>query len=811
LSPTFEKCETMIVTYNWLKEFADFDLTADALAELLTMIGLEVEGIQKVGADLDDVVVAIVREKMQHPNADKLSLCQVDNGKEVLTIVCGAQNFKEGDTVALAQIGAVLPGDFRIKRSKIRGSESFGMLCSEKELGLADESEGIMVLPAGLQLGTPVFEALGLKDVIFEIGLTPNRADCLSVIGIAREIAAMLGKRVKYSSPEVVENGPAIDAVASVVIKDPDLCPRYMARYVTGCKVGPSPGWMVKRLNAVGIRSINNVVDITNYVLLEYGHPLHAFDYRLLAGGTVIVKRAAEGESFVTLDGQERLLTSQDLTICDAEKAIALAGIMGGGNSEISDTTTDILLESAYFAPSAIRRTARRLGMHTEASHRFERGADVSILPRVLDRAASLMAELACGKIAIGSIDVYPSPIQPRVVSIRLERIERILGIEIPLEDVKRIFNNLEFTVECPEPGIFHVTVPTYRVDIEREIDLIEEVARLNGYENIPVTMPKVRTFSDRPSPHQALERKLRELFITHGLSEVITYSFVNPSVFNKIMLDEDDPRRKPIRVLNPLSEDQAVMRTTLLPGLLDTTARNLSFRLMNVQVFEMRRIYLPVDDNDLPDEPVYAAGTLTGLRDPESWNRSAESLDFYDVKGMLENIFEMLGISNVVYEARDLEAFYHPGKACSVYFGAERIGSLGEIHPTVQENYAIEKPLYYFELNFEKLLSFCTGVTSVLPPPRFPETFRDIAMLVEDDIETGGVLDCIRGNKIKEIENVELFDLYKGPGIPEGHKSIAVRVRYRSPERTLTDEEVNRLQEQVVQNLLKKIKVTIR
>lgn len=801
----------MIVTYNWLKEFVDFDLSPDALADLLTMIGLEVEGLQKVGADLDEVVVAIVREKAQHPNADKLSLCQVDNGKELLSIVCGAQNFQAGDTVALAQIGAVLPGDFRIKRSKIRGAESFGMLCSEKELGLADESEGIMILPSGLPLGVPAFEALGLKDVIFEIGLTPNRADCLSVIGIAREIAAMLGLKVKYPSCDVVEYGPAIDAVARISVRDTDLCPRYMARYLTGCTVGPSPSWMVNRLNAVGIRSINNVVDVTNYVLLEYGHPLHAFDHRLLAGGTVIVERAAAGEKFVTLDEQERELVNEDLTIRDGEKAIALAGIMGGENSEISDSTTDILLESAYFEPTAIRRTARRLGMHTEASHRFERGADISILPKALDRAATLMAELAGGKLAVGCLDVYPTPIQHRTISVRLERVACILGIEIPLDEVKRIFHNLEFSVQCPEPGILHVTVPTYRVDIEREIDLIEEIARLNGYENIPVTMPKVRAFSDRPSPHQALERKLRDLLVSHGLSEVITYSFVNPSVFNRILLDENDPRRNPVKVLNPLSEDQAVMRTTLLPGLLDVTARNLSFRLLNVQVFELRRIYLPVAGSELPVEPVYAAGVLTGLRDPESWSRSAEPLDFYDVKGILENVFETLGISNIQFEARELEPYYHPGKASSVFSGQDHIGSFGEIHPTVQENYGIEKPLYYFELNFEKLLSLCTEVTSVSPPPRFPETFRDIAMLVRDEIETGVILDCIRGNKVKEMESVELFDLYKGPGIPEGHKSIAVRVRYRSAERTLTDEEVNRLQEQVVQNILKKINVTIR
>ncbi|HOP41449.1 MAG TPA: phenylalanine--tRNA ligase subunit beta, partial [Geobacteraceae bacterium] len=614
-----------------------------------------------------------------------------------------------------------------------------------------------------------------------------------------------------YPQLTVQESGPPIHEVASIRVDDPDLCPRYMARYIKGCTIGPSPAWMVNRLNAVGIRSINNVVDITNYVLLEYGHPLHAFDYKLLEGGTVIVRRAADGERFVTLDGQERILTHQDLTIRDAGKAIALAGVMGGENSEISDTTTDILLESACFQSSAIRRTAKRFGMHTEASHRFERGADILVLPDALDRAASLMAEFAGGSIAVGSIDVYPSKVNPRVISVRLEKIESILGIKITAEKVRKIFHNLEFDVETGEPGIFRVTVPTCRVDIEREIDLIEEVARLNGYEKIPTTMPKVRTFSDRPSAHQVLERKLRDLFVTHGLSEVVTYSFVNPFVFDKIMLAVDDSRRNTIKILNPLSEDQAVMRTTLLPGLLETTVRNTSFRLMNVRIFEMRRVYFPLDNGDLPEEPLYAAGVLTGLRDPESWNRTPEPIDFFDVKGMVENIFDVLGISAVSYEARDLDPFYHPGKACTIYTENKCIGSFGEIHPTVQENYGVEKNLYYFELNFEKILALCSDVKSVSPPPRFPDTFRDIAMLVEDAVETGAVLDCIRKNKIKYIENVELFDLYKGKGIPEGSKSIAVRIRYRSPERTLTDDEVNRLQEQVVKSLQKKINVTIR
>jgi len=801
----------MIVTYNWLKEFVDFDLPPETLTELLTMIGLEVEGVHAVGGGMDDVVVALVEERAQHPNADKLSLCRVNNGREVLSIVCGAQNFKSGDKVALAQIGAVLPGDFRIKRSKIRGSESFGMLCSEKELGLADESDGIMVLSPDLEIGTPLFEALGLKDTVFEVGLTPNRADCLSVIGVAREIAAKLGKKVRYPDFSLKEGGGAIGAKASVRVDDPDLCPRYTARFISGCTIAPSPAWMVNRLNAVGIRSINNVVDITNYVLLEYGHPLHAFDFSFLAGGSIIVRRAAEGETFTTLDGQERTLTGSDLTINDAERVVALAGIMGGENSEIRDTTSDILLESACFAPASIRRTSKRLGMHTESSHRFERGADIQVLPRALDRAAYLIAELAGGTIAEGLIDVYPQPVEPRTITVRLERVARILGVELQQDEVARLFRNLEFSVEQAGPGALSVTVPTFRVDIEREIDLIEEAARLNGYENIPATMPEVRLFSDLPSRHQRIEKQVRDILVAHGLTEVVNYSFINPRNLDRLLLSQDDPRRNCIGILNPLTEEQSVMRTTLLPGLMETAARNASFRLLNLSLFELRRVYLAAGEGNLPDEPVYAAGLLSGARDPEVWNRVPEPVDFYDVKGLVENILESLAIDRVKFEAVDLDPYFHPGKACRVYAGKELLGSFGELHPTVQESYGFEKPVYYFEINFEQLVKLSADVVSVSPPPRFPDTFRDIAMLVGDDVAAGAIVECIRGNRILEMEGVEIFDLYKGANIPEGQKSIAVRVRYRSSDRTLTDEEVNRLHQRVVENLLKKINVSIR
>ncbi len=801
----------MKITYNWLKEFVEFDLSPEELSFQLTMLGLEVEGIQNLGGGMDDVVVASVEAKEQHPNADKLSLCKVNDGNELLSIVCGARNFKVGDKVALARIGAVLPGDFKIKRSKIRGEESFGMLCSEKELGLADESEGIIVLPGDLRLGVPLFDALGLKDTVFEIGLTPNRADCLSVIGIAREIAAKLGKKVKYHGLNVRESDRSIDDLASVLIEDSDLCPRYAARYIAGCKIGPSPSWMVNRLNAVGMRSINNVVDITNYVLMEYGHPLHAFDHELLSEGKIVVRRAIEGEIFRTLDGQERILKDSDLTIRDAKEAVALAGIMGGKNSEVGEKTCNILLESAYFNPSSIRRTSKRLGLHTEASHRFERGADVNILVKALDRAASLMVEIAGGCAARGVIDVYPKKIEPAVVKFRQEKAEQVLGMKFSAEEIIKCFSGLEFNCAVEQPGVFSVSIPSFRVDIEREIDLIEEIVRMTGYDRVPVTMPKVRIFSDRPTVHQRLEKKVKDLLNAHGLSEVINYSFISPLSYEKILLNSNDYRRNFVRILNPLTEEQAVMRTTLLPGLLETAARNISFRNMNLQLFEMRRIYLPTNESDLPEEPIYVSGFFTGSRYSEGWNQQKEDVDFFDVKGIVENIFKELRIQGITYNNNNIDNFYHPGKACNIYHNSTAIGSLGELHPTIEENYGLEKQGFYFELNFEKLVAASCDKFQAVAPSKFPDTFRDIAMLVKEETDASTVLDTISNIKIKELEGVELFDLYKGSNIPVGEKSLAVRVRYRSYEKTLTEEEINSMHQKVIDNLVKKLGVSIR
>lgn len=801
----------MIISYNWLKEFVEVDLAPADLSAMLTMLGLEVERMEERFSGLDSLVVAQVQEKAQHPNADKLSLCKVNNGTEILDVVCGAQNFRVGDKVALAQIGTVLPGDFKIKKSKIRGEESCGMLCSERELGLSDESAGIMILPADLTLGTPLFEALGMKDVIFEIGLTPNRADCLSVIGIAREVAAKLGKKIHYPKVHITESGNEIANVASVTIEDADLCPRYAARYISGCTIGPSPAWMVQRLNSVGMRSINNVVDVTNYVLMEFGHPLHAFDHDQLVEGRIVVRRAGEGEKFTTLDDQERELTGDDLTIRDGSRAVALAGIMGGQNSEISPSTANILLESAWFNPSAIRKTGKRLGIHSESSHRFERGADIDAVPRALDRAAALIAELAGGKVARGVIDVYPVRIEPRTITLRLARAEQILGVTMTFEEVSDILQRLECEIAAGEPGVLAVTVPSYRVDLEREIDLVEELARMYGYNNIPVTMPIARVMSDRPQPRQRLEKSVRDLMVSCGFNEVVNFSFSSKGMCEKLLLADADIRATQVRLLNPLIEEHAVMRTSLLPGLLETAARNASFRVFDIRIFELRRVYLVKPEHEYPAEPLVLGGLLSGLRNCEGWNQEKAQVDFYDAKGVVENLLESLQVDKVTFEARDIEPFYHPGKACSIYCANERVGSVGEVHPSVQEQFGLEKHLLYLELDIERLVHFIKGSITAKAPSKYPDACRDVAMLLSDEITAAAITDCVNSLKVKELEDIFIFDVYAGEHIPKGQRSIAIRLRYRLADRTLTDDEVSALHQRVVSALVNKLGVTIR
>ncbi|WP_305043937.1 phenylalanine--tRNA ligase subunit beta [Geoalkalibacter sp.] len=805
----------MILTYNWLREFVDCDLAPEELAHRLTMAGLEVDSMEKIGEGLDTVIVARLQSVAPHPDADRLTVCQVDTGSALIHVVCGAQNHKSGDLVALAQVGTVLPGDFKIKKSKIRGQESQGMLCSEKELGLAEQSEGILILPPHLDLGTPVFEALGLKDVRFELGLTPNRADCLSVVGVAREVAALTGRSLRLPKSLLVEDGAPIGEQTSVTIQEPGMCPRYAARLIRGVKIGPSPQWMVRRLESIGLRSINNVVDVTNYVLMELGHPLHAFDFHQLRGGRILVRRAAEGERFTTLDGQERLLNGGDLTICDGEGPVALAGIMGGENSEIRPETVDILLESAYFNPPTIRRTSKRLGLHSESSHRFERGADVDMVPRALDRAAGLILEVAGGTLAKGAIDCYPTRIHQRRITLSPERTSRLLGIDVDLFEIQKLLRSIGLEVEVADDRkdeALYVRVPNFRPDLERDVDLIEEVARLKGYDHIPTTMPQGRILCHREPPLRRLERRLRDAVIACGFNEVVNYSFNSAGLLDRLGLAADDSRRRQVRLLNPLNDDQSVMRTTLVPSLLQTVAQNLAYRsTTDLRLFELRPVFLPRAGEELPEENPRLTGVMCGRRAPLGWSQGSENVDFYDLKGVVEELLGHLRLAGLAWDSSMPEVYYHPGKSCTLRVDQQVLGSLGEVHPKVLAAFDIEQPVFLFDLDLGALLQLGEGRSQFKSLSRYPGVYRDSALLLDERVSGRQILDVVQGAKAKDMEDVVIFDIYRGKGIPEGKKSVAIRVRYRSAEKTLTDEEIGQSHGRIIRALENELGAEIR
>jgi phenylalanyl-tRNA synthetase beta chain len=804
----------MKVTLNWLKEYVAFDLSPEVLAHRLTMAGLEVDLMEKLGEGLDSVIVARLADVSPHPDADRLTLCTVETGSECLQVVCGATNHRAGDLVAFAQAGTELPGGLKIKKSKIRGQESNGMLCSLTELGLASSSDGILILPPGHELGVPVFAALGLKDVRYELGLTPNRPDCLSVIGVAREIAGMTGASLRLPVHDLVESGAPASGKTSVTIQDADLCPRYAARLIEGVKIGPSPEWMVRKLEAVGMRSINNVVDVTNFVMMELGHPLHAFDFNYLRGRCIVVRRSRDGDLFTTLDGQVRTLTANDLVICDGEGPVALAGIMGGENSEVRPDTVDILLESAYFNPGAIRRTSKRLGLHTESSHRFERGADIDMVPLALDRAAALIVELAGGRLAQGMIDAYPKPFPKRTLTITAQRTSQLLGMEVDASEIQQVLNSIGLPSELildRRDGALTVDVPYFRPDIEREIDLVEEVARLLGYERIPVTLP-VSTLCSQPLPrHLQLARLLRDRMAMAGFAEVINYSFVSSTSVDRLGLAADDPRRQNVPLLNPLSDDQAVMRTTLVPSLLETAARNIAYRTTDFALFELRPVFSPLAGEELPRESLRLTALLSGRREPIGWAQQTAECDFFDIKGVVEDLLNLLHVQAPRWPSEHGESFYHPGKSCAVEVGNTRLGTLGEIHPEVLRAFEIPQAVYLVDLDVETLFALAGKHPGFRPLSRYPDVERDSALLINEDIPAQQVLDVLQQVRLKDLENIVLFDVYHGPSLPPGKKSLAIRARYRALDRTLTDEIVQGLHGKLVQALQKSLGAELR
>ncbi len=794
----------MLVSLRWLQDYIDIDVSADELAKLLTMAGLEVDSVKETSPGFSGVVVSKVLSVKSHPNSDKLSLCEVTTGKETFPIVCGAPNVSEGILSPLAKVGAEIPGGYTIKRSKLRGETSEGMLCSEEELGIGDDASGIMILPDTLSLGEDLATALDLKDVVLDVAITPNRSDCLSIIGIAREIAALTGKKLRYPEITFAETEEDVATVTSVEILDPHLCPRYTARIIKNITVKPSPSWMRLRLEAVGLRAINNIVDVTNFVMMEFGQPLHAFDFRYLEEGRIRVRGADEGEEFVSLDEKTRILSSDTLMICDGVKPVAVAGIMGGLNSEVVDDTETVLLESAYFNPSSIRKSSRGLGMSTDAAFRFERGIDPEGVLRASDRAAQLIADLSGGTICRGCIDQYPLKIKPvKDIPLRVERVGEIIGTEVAKEKIVNILESLEMTVKEDKDNTCLVTPPTFRVDIEREIDLVEEISRILGYEHIPVTLPAVSGGTEMGNKKSSLESKVREILNGGGFTEVINYSFTTPESVNVLGLEAHDEGRRFVVLRDPLSEDISVMRTGLVYGLLDTMRKNINLGNPDLRLFEMGKIFIGKKTGELPDERERLGGLIAGLRYEEAWHTAEEQADFYDLKGCLENLFSELKIYNISYDSDCGVSFLHPARSCTIKAGDTILGFVGEIHPQVLEKMDLKDRAVVFELDFSCLVELFSEAMQYREIPRFPSTSRDVAFLVDETITSGAMISMVLDTNEELLENVRVFDVYKGKGISAGMKSLAIRFTYRSSFKTLTDSEVNEAHTKIVEKIV--------
>ncbi len=822
----------MKITLNWVKHYVEFDWTPEELAERLTMLGIEVEGMEKLGGEFEGIVVAQVVTCDKHPNADKLSVCRVNDGKGERQVVCGAHNFKAGDKVPLIFPGSTLPpkhgeAPVTIKVGKIRGVESHGMLCSPQELGLGGDVEGLLVLPPDARVGQPFAEHLGRSgsDIVYDLEITPNRPELNSVIGIAREISAVTGNPLRLPEiaphPEAVSHSPSAADLVGVRIDDAELCPRYTARVVRGVQIRRSPDWLRHTLEAVGVRSINNVVDVTNYVMLEVGQPLHAFDYHLLAKTgdgdaarpTIVVRRAAQGEKFMTLDGQERTLTSQMLLIADETKAVALAGIMGGQNSEINLNTADVLIESAYFKPQNIRATSKKLDLRTESSYRFERGADPGICDWASRRAAQLMLETAGGTLAEGAVDAYPTPVEARQVTLRPHKVNELLGIELRPEQIESYLVSLELNVPsrkprpvdspaAPEPITFRI--PTFRPDLKREADLIEEVARLHGVDKIPATAPRGAIGANSFDRIHDELADARRILTALGLNEAQGQTLISDTAARLAASEGLVP------LANPLSSDMNVLRPSLLPGLLDALRHNLSHKNYDLALFELGRVFTRRDGQMAEGRRIAVA--LTGQRQPVFWSGAERDakFDIFDLKGVLEEFFDHFGLRGVNYVRREQGTSLFVESA-TIHLGRFLVGQLGQLLPTLARQYDLRDPVLLAEVDLDVILARRNTSKSFRPLPAFPPIRRDVAMLVPEATTHDSVLQVVRQAKPANLETVELFDVFRGKNVPPGQKSMAYGFVYRSPERTLTDAEANAAQAKLVEQLRHKLQAVIR
>ncbi|NOU75138.1 phenylalanine--tRNA ligase subunit beta [Paenibacillus sp. LMG 31458] len=816
----------MKVSYQWLSEYVDVSgFTAEELAEKLTRSGIEVDIVEDRNKGVTNVVVGFVKSREKHPDADKLSVCIIDAGQsEDLQIVCGAKNIDAGQKVPVAMIGAVLPGGLQIKRAKLRGVESQGMICSAKELGLNDKllpkeiQEGILVLPEDTEIGSSILDVLAISDKVLELDLTPNRSDCLSMLGAAYEIAAILGRGVKLPDAEAARGAAGTAAVKaadriSVKITATEQCTHYAARLIEGVRVGTSPLWMQNRLMAAGIRPINNIVDITNFVMLEYGQPLHAFDAEQLNNGHIDVRLAEAGEKLVTLDDVERTLEPHMLLITDGTKPVAIAGVMGGANSEVTEGTTRILLESAKFAGSSVRRTSRQLGLRSEASLRFEKEVNPEAVLPALNRAAALMAQYASGQVAEGIVQAIAGSHKPVSIELAADRVNNYLGTELSLAEMGQIIERLHFTFEQAGEGKLLVHVPSRRGDITRDVDLIEEVARLFGYDNIPTTLMTGVTTPGSLSKEQSIRRITRNLLTQSGLHEVITYSFTQPD--QTVALPGLYPAAKPISLAMPMSEDRSQLRTSLLPHLLDVVSYNRNRTMDDVAIFEIGKVFITDESSltDLPQEKLLLSIVLTGKRRQAHWAQKSEAVDFYDIKGVFDRLVSYLGVKGLSYQSASPDGF-HPGRTAELLLktaeGEQVIGRIGQLHPTVQQQRDLDDT-YVLEVELSPILEAAGDAIVYKLLPRYPSIGRDLAVVVNASVPVGLMEQTITEVAGDLLESIQVFDIYTGERLGANRKSVAIALVYRHAERTLLDEEVTELHAKVVQTLEQQYEAELR
>lgn len=781
----------MIAPYKWLCDYVDMDVEPGELTKKLIMTGTAVDGYRELGAEIKKVAAGRILSIKKHPDADKLSVCMVDIGDETLQIVCGARNIFEGALVPVALVGACLPGGLKINKGKLRGVYSNGMLCSGAELALGEEDypgasvDGIMILKEDVPTGTPLREVLGLTDVIFDIEVGANRPDCLSMIGVARECAASLGKDIRMPETSFTPDSGNIADYVSVSVADTDLCERYIARAVKDVKIGPSPAWIRDRLLSAGIRSINNIVDITNFVMLETGQPMHAFDYNDIRGQHIDVRRAQPGEKIITLDDKERALTEDMLLICDAQGPIGIAGVMGGQNSGIRDNTSIVIFESAKFALGNVRRTSRALGLQTESAMRFSKGIDAAGCKTAMDRALHLVQQLCAGEIVSGEIDICSASLSPRSVTVSVAKINAVLGTDIPAHDMANLLCRAFIPAELKE-DMLTCDIPSFRGDIRIGEDIAEEVARMFGYDCIPVMSITGRLQRGVIPAEERCVDKARARLTALGCFECVTYSFCSAAEPDRLGLAQDDSRRNMVKIINPLGDEQGYMRTSPVPDMLRVVSVNINKKTEHIRLYETGRVYLNANPGTLPEEHKYICIGLCGDE------------DFFSLKGIVENLLDAYGIRNAKFTP-DASDYYHPGRKAGIYVKSDKLGEMGEVHPDVADAYGVGKRVYVAELFVAALSAHADDVVRYEPLPKFPAVERDLALTVNEGIPAGSLLECIRKHAGAHFERASLFDVYTGQKLGPGKKSLAFTVVFRAKDRTLTDEEANAARDAIV------------